>query len=169
VQPPEEQPESIPSELEASENRVIRAAKLARGRAQGRQLDPRARKAIELHAEDAAESFLQELGWAVTRVGSLNRGYDLDCEHPDGRRLHVEVEGTQSLGEEVILTPNEVRHNQLTDDECGAEHALYIVSGIQLKRSPEVQAFGGSGRCIWPWAIDAAALTPTKYAYRPPS
>ncbi|MGK5674088.1 MrcB family domain-containing protein [Micromonospora sp. URMC 106] len=158
----------IPEEQGDAGDDIVKIAKRARGRAQGRQLDPVARKAIEVHAEDIAESYLQERDWSVKRVGPLNRGYDLECWHPDGRRLHVEVKGTQSLGEEIVLTPNEVRHNQLAEG-CEAEHALYVVSNIQLRRTPAVQAFGGEGRCIWPWVIDTEALTPTKYAYRPPS
>ncbi|MET8305832.1 DUF3578 domain-containing protein [Micromonospora sp. NPDC005173] len=154
--------------LGASGDEVVKTARRALGRAQGRQLDPLARRAIEVHAENVAEAYLRKRDWTVKRVGPLNRGYDLECSHPDGRQLHVEVKGTQSLGEEVVLTRNEVRHNQLTDG-CDAEHALFVVANIQLRRSPAVEAFGGVDRCIWPWTIDNEALTPTEYAYRPPA
>ncbi|MFU8871030.1 MrcB family domain-containing protein [Micromonospora sp. SL4-19] len=133
---------------------------------QGRLLDPVIRKAIEVRAEDLAEADLRKWGWEVNRVGAYNRGYDLDCRHPDGRTLHVEVKGTQSRGEEVVLTPNEVRHTQGVT-RCHAEHALYIASEIRIRHDNGVIASEGVGRWLRPWVIRPDDLVPTEYAYRP--
>ncbi|MGK5675145.1 MrcB family domain-containing protein [Micromonospora sp. URMC 106] len=133
---------------------------------QGRLLDPVIRKAIEVRAEDLAEAELHKWGWEVDRVGAYNRGYDLDCRHPDGRTLHVEVKGTQSRGEEVVLTPNEVRHSQGATG-CLAEHALYIASEIRISHDDGVMALDGAGRWLRPWVIQSDDLIPTEYAYRP--
>ncbi|WP_441157296.1 MrcB family domain-containing protein [Micromonospora sp. H33] len=133
---------------------------------QGRLLDPVIRKAIEVRAEDLAEADLHKWGWEVDRVGAYNRGYDLDCRNPDGRTLHVEVKGTQSHGDEVVLTPNEVRHNQGATG-CVAEHALYIASEIRINHDNGVMASDGVGRWLRPWVIQSDDLIPTEYAYRP--
>lgn len=152
--------------LDPSDRKPAATARKAAARSQGRQLDSVARRAIELHAEDLAEQHFEESGWVVRRVGHLKLGYDLECTLAD-RTLHVEVKGTQTLGEEVVLTPNEVRHIRETD-KCDATHALYVVSQIQLDRSDGVRCSGGRERLLRPWDIDSAHLTPTKYAYRVP-
>jgi MrcB-like, N-terminal domain/Domain of unknown function (DUF3883) len=78
-----------------------------------KRLDPETRKKIELWAEDSAYKHLSEQGWEVERVGSQKRGYDLECTKEDRQVLHVEVKGTHTRGEKVVLTGNEVRHNRL--------------------------------------------------------
>src|SRR6185437_3824538 len=92
-------------------------------RIQGLLRETAVRRAVEIYAEDHAESYLQKHGWTVERVGSQKLGYDLECINQQGGLLHVEVKGTQSLGEEVFLTRNEVLHSG-PQGECDAEHAL---------------------------------------------
>jgi hypothetical protein len=141
-------------------------ARRAAARTQGRQQDAAVNRAVELYAEDLAIKHFKGLGWTVKRVGPLRLGFDLDCHHPAEGSLHVEVKGTQTLGEEVVLTPNEVRHNQNTDG-CRAQHALYVVSEIQLSRTDGIRRCAeGRERCVWPWTIQARSLIPTQYAYR---
>lgn len=154
----------VPSHATARAGRGVTRPRLR----QGRLLDPLVRKAIEVRAEDLAETDLRRRGWEVERVGTYNRGYDLECRHPDGRTLHVEVKGTQSLGDEVVLTPNEVRHTEPATG-CEAEHALFIASEIRISHDNGVIALGGRGRWLWPWAISPNDLLPTEYAYRPPA
>lgn len=147
----------------------VAKARGAAARAQGRQLDSAARKAIELHAEDLAVRYFEGSGWTVKRVGHLKLGYDLECTKDEENPLHVEVKGTQTLGEEVFLTPGEVRHVRDTE-KCDAAHALYVVSQITLDRTHGVRCSGGHERLLWPWGIDTTHLTPTQYSYRvPPS
>jgi hypothetical protein len=137
------------------------------GGKQGRQQDAVANRAIELHAEDLAEKYFEKRGWVVERVGNLKLGFDLDCCHLVEGVLHVEVKGTQTRGEEVILTHNEVRHN-LNVESCGAAHALFVVSEIQVERASDIRCFGGREYCLWPWSIDDSLLTPTQYRYQLP-
>jgi MrcB-like, N-terminal domain/Domain of unknown function (DUF3883) len=125
------------------------------------------RRAIEIHAEDGAESYFRSLGWSFQRVGPQHLGYDLDCENAEGARLHVEVKGTQGLGEEVFLTRNEAVHNG-TQSECDAQHALYVLSRVEVSSTGAIKCIGGVPRCIHPWAADHAGLVPTLYAYRVP-
>lgn len=99
--------------------------------------------------------------------GDLHAGYDLRCQNAEDGELHVEVKGTQSDGEEVFLTPNEVRHASATS-ECDAEHALIVVSEITVRRDNDIKCLGGRLYAGWPWSIadDDSALTPTEYSYR---
>jgi hypothetical protein len=142
-------------------------ADLAAARAQGVLAEAAIRRAVELHAEDSAETYFRGRGWSVQRVGPQKLGYDLDCKNTEGASLHVEVKGTQGLGEEVFLTRNEASHSG-PQSECGAEHALYVLAGIEVRGTGVIKCTGGTPHCVRPWIVDQAALTPTVYAYRVP-
>ena len=136
-------------------------------RVQGLLRDAAVRRAVEVYAEDSAESYFTQLGWNVTRVGHLNLGYDLECRNGTGQSLHVEVKGTQGAGEEVLLTRNEVFHLS-AEAACPGQHALYVLSEIMVMSTPGTACHGGKIRCLSPWAMDMSFLTPTVYAYRIP-
>jgi hypothetical protein len=136
--------------------------------AQGYLKDAVIRRAVELHAEDSAEAYFHRIGWPnVERVGSQHLGYDLECRSADGLMLHVEVKGTQGLGEEVFLTRNEAAHSG-PHSPCEAAHALYVLSEIEVTGTSTVKCTGGVPYCVQPWMVKHAALTPTVYAYRVP-
>jgi hypothetical protein len=140
-------------------------AGMGTARIQGLLREAAIRRAVEVHAEDGAEAYFRGLGWSVERVGPQKLGYDLDCVNADGAILHVEVKGTQGLGEEVFLTRNEVSHNG-PQSACGAQHALYVLAGIKVSGTGGIECTGGIPTCVTPWTVDQAALTPTVYAYR---
>jgi hypothetical protein len=136
-------------------------------RAQGLLRQAAIRRAVELHAEDNAEAHFRRLRWSVQRVGPQHLGYDLECTNAEGVSLHVEVKGTQGMGEEVFLTRNEASHSG-SQTECRAEHALYVLSGIEVRGTDPIKCTGGISNCVQPWTVHQAALTPTVYAYRVP-
>lgn len=136
-------------------------------RVQGLLHDAAVRRAVELYAEDSAVTHFTGLGWDVQRVGPLKLGYDLQCEDPLGQSLHVEVKGTQSVGEEVSLTRNEVLHVG-SEEACPSQHALYVVSEIKVTTTNGINCSGGKSLCLLPWTIETSHLTPTTYAYRVP-
>jgi hypothetical protein len=75
----------------------------------------------------------------------------------------VEVKGTTSDGEEIILTRKEV---ELNDTEH-PDTMLIVVSNIHLDRSRiPPQASGGTLRATHPWLIEHGRLTPISYRYR---
>jgi hypothetical protein len=129
--------------------------------------DSEVRKKVELYAEDRVVEDFTALGWTVHRVGRENRGYDLECTNDGGEILHIEVKGTQTRGEKVELTENEVQHNREAAD-CGADHALYVVTQIEVSREGGITCSGGEPNCLWPWTIDERDLSPTKYSYSVP-
>jgi MrcB-like, N-terminal domain/Domain of unknown function (DUF3883) len=136
-------------------------------RAQGRVSNPDIRKAIECFAEDHAIAYFEEQQWQVKRVGQYKLGYDLVCTKPDGTILHVEVKGTRTLGEKVILTANEVEHTRRAA-YCGAEHILYVLSQITIAGGDIIACSGGTPTRLRPWTISDIDLTATEYAYKVP-
>lgn len=133
---------------------------------QGRQMNSIKRKAIEVHAEDIAESWLRNQGWHVKRIGAYRLGYDLLCTR--GRQeLHVEVKGTQTRGEEVILTRGEVEH--VRGGRCEEKHALIVCSNIEIQLVEGApKCSGGTILVLEPWDIVDEKLTPQEYSYLVP-
>jgi hypothetical protein len=138
------------------------------GASQGRTSDPDIRKAIERFAEDHAAAYYEERQWQVDRVGQYKLGYDLECTNRDGAILHVEVKGTRTLGDKVILTANEVDHIRHAA-ACGAEHVLYVLSRINVKDGDIITCSGGTPTRLRPWSISDADLIPTEYTYAVPA
>lgn len=99
---PGEVPEVISIEEAADE-----AAGKSRPRGAGFRQSREERDLIEKHAEDMAADFYAKDGWKVRRKG---RPFDLELTR-EGERLTVEVKGTTSQGEEIVLTRNEVVHH----------------------------------------------------------
>ena len=135
------------------------ASKKSPSTKQGRQLNEKVRKLIEITAEDRAEEHYIALGWSVERVGAKKLGYDLRCKK-DQQELHIEVKGTTGKGLEVTLTPNEVNHCKEYD-----AMALVIVSRI-IVAEDETISDRGELRILDPWLIDDSHLTPSEYSYR---
>ena len=75
--------------------------------------------------------------------------------------FYIEVKGTISLGEKVVLTKNEV----LLHRQEHPNNALIVVSLIDLDRSEPPSAKGGKVFFISPWAIDDSDLEALGYEY----
>lgn len=58
-------------------------------------------------AEEQVKNIFTAQGWRVDDVSRQNIGYDLECEHPDGRKLYIEVKLIASPSQPFILTSNE--------------------------------------------------------------
>jgi len=138
------------------------------GGAQGRASDPDVRRAIERFAEDHAAAYFEKEEWQVKRVGQYELGYDLECTSAAGATLHVEVKGTRTLGEKVVLTANEVEHTRRAAG-CGAEHILYVLSQITVTHGDTITCSGGQPARLWPWTISDSDLIATEYAYTVPA
>ncbi len=91
--------------------------------------------------------------WDVQDVHGTE-SYDLICRRGNEVK-HVEVKGTTTDGEEVILTPNEVRHAQENPHT-----ALFVVSNIKVERAEDgtVTATGGKHHCYDPWRLNDGTL-----------
>lgn len=134
----------------------------ARPSGQGFQITKAEQRAVELRAVAVAVARLKAEQWAVTDVGATE-SYDLDCRRGE-ERLWVEVKGTTSLGESVILTKNEVALHRAKYPA----NALAVVSEIALDRSVDPPiASGGRLTLVSPWQIEEDALAPLAYSYTP--
>jgi hypothetical protein len=146
--------------------RALADAAAGKRRTRGRnRLTSAERKAIEERAVDVTTEHLLRLGYTVKDVG-LTHSFDLDARL-GASRLFVEVKGTVSAGEEVVLTRNEVTLHQ----KDPTSSMLAIVSRIVLDRTGMVPtASGGLLRTIHPWMLLDADLTTLSYTYQvPPS
>jgi hypothetical protein len=77
-------------------------------------------------------------------------------------RIIVEVEGTTSGGEQVLLTPNEVDVQR----EHHPRNALVVVHSVELVRSSgPPEAKGGTLVMHAPWEIDDVRLRPVGFQY----
>ncbi len=137
---------------------MIRAlSRSGRKYGQGFDLLAENRNVIEIYAMNIAIEYFRELKYEVKDVSSF-ASYDLFCKREDGN-LHVEVKGTKSEGDSIILTENEVKISQ--QERC----VLFVVSNINLKRNEEghLKAEGGIVRIIDPWRVDEHILQPISY------
>lgn len=126
-------------------------------RGQGFQVNPKARRAIEDFAVQRAKRYYEAQGYSVEVRG---KPYDLLCSK-GSNALHVEVKGTTTLGEEILLTPNEVNFA----DEHSSSMALFIVSELQVSQGDQPIVSGGTETEIRPWMIERGRLTPIGYSY----
>ncbi len=132
---------------------------------QGYQLDPALRKAIELHAMEAATKHYERLGYTVKDV-SRNSSYDLVCTLPDSSFRRVEVKGTKGTNEEVIVTIKEVEAAREPDSTTD----LFVfaeIKGEMIGGQPLVA--GGKMTLIENWHPAEADLSPTQFRYSVPA
>lgn len=130
-------------------------------RRQGRARLPQAhKKAIEEHAVDVAMKHLEHKGFTNIRDVGKNHSYDIAAKL-DGKDFYIEVKGTMSLGEKVVLTKNEV----LLHRQEFPKNALIVVSQIELERSEPPVATGGKVLMVSPWEIHDEDLDALGYDY----
>lgn len=132
-------------------------------RGQGFAVSKEARRALELYSMNMVTGWYRAEDYAVEDV-SAGQPYDLRCTK--GKDLeYVEVKGTTTAGEDVLLTPREVEFAR-------AHHtcmALAVVHSIKLtgsRKHPEPR--GGQIRMIRPWRIDDGELKATGYVHKVP-
>jgi len=136
-------------------------ARATKTRGQGFVSSPELRLAVERHAMAAATDYLEDLGFVVEDT-SATEPYDLLAQRA-GEELFVEVKGTTTTGEEMILTFNEVEHAR----RHNSESMLFILAGVEVVEGPNgPTASGGTRHVFWPWDVDAGQLTPISYKYR---
>lgn len=147
---------------EVQEGRAVLDALAGRGQ-QGFMVDVQVRHSIEQYAMEMACSVLREEGWTHIQDVHATKSYDLHCFRDDSE-LRVEVKGTQSAGETIIVTPNEVRHAREFEVE------LIVVHGIEVTREAhDNRLAGGRVRRIRPWRPDDGDLRPLGYTWTCPS
>ena len=114
---------------------------------QGFNITPELRKKIEEYSVSKAIQYFKRHKYSVKNVGGT-KSYDLDCSK-DGDTLRVEVKGTQTTGDSIILTPNEVRNAKKH------KTALYVLHSIKVDMvRKNYRLSGGDEKIINPWKIN---------------
>jgi hypothetical protein len=145
------------SEADEAEQHVAELAGKRRS-GQGRRVDPLVRAAIEAHAMNAAYAHFSAFGTVEDK--SSTESYDF-AVRIDGIEWHVEVKGTSTDGNSVLLTPNEVKHARTYPYV-----ALFVLSNIEVGgASEELTACGGTPLVLHPWVMDERSLLPTGFEY----
>lgn len=127
---------------------------------QGLNLNKVDRKLIEQHAMDRALAFFGQKAEDVSKTQSYDIHMNLGSHH-----CFIEVKGTQTNGNEVILTKNEVKFMKQALKN-GYDTILFVVFNISLKgRGKNRRAYGGKERIIQPFDIRDTSLTPLSYKY----
>lgn len=140
-----------------------------------RQHDTLKRLATEQYAVDRAEEYYKSHGWQVEIHGAP---FDLLCTR-DGDELRVEVKGTTTEADDVVITRNERLNarDHRTD--------LFVVHSIELEPVPgdielRTDKFGATFDCqvyvgtagiqkvIHNWVPDDGDLDPAQYDYTVP-
>ena len=106
-----------------------------------------------------ATAYFTAQGYTVHDV-SQSQPYDLRCERKT-ELLHVEVKGTQTAGDEILLTPGEVRlaRDKFPNTALFVLHSVKVVEG---NGGPTVS--GGQARVVQPWNPDDSMLTPLGFS-----
>jgi Domain of unknown function (DUF3883) len=130
---------------------------LARSQGQGFARTAEERKLLEAYAMKRAIQHFQNQNFDTEDV-SKSRPYDLKCTRRH-KELHVEVKGTTTIGNAIILTSNEVKHALNGRNEC----VLFLLHSIQLNKK---KATGGEKVIIDPWKLKQASLKPLSFMCR---
>ena len=133
-------------------------------RGQGRETDPKLRKAIELYATQKATKYYTSLGYKTSDVSQEKLGYDMYCEREDSHLL-VEIKGTRGSGWSVTVTSNEVKTAEEKDVD------LFITNKIKITvdASGKYICNGGEVFCLSPWKPrdPQSSLEATEYQFTP--
>jgi len=137
---------------------AIDAAEIQRARGQGFRISREARKAIEDYAMKRAIEHFERLEYAVEDVHK-HSSCDLICTK-NQESLYVEIKGTQTAGEEILLTPNEVALARAKHPQT----VLYVLRDVQvIEGAGGIKVKAGTPRLIQPWKPPENALIPIGY------
>tara|TARA_B100000941_G_C28501972_1_gene554921 strand:+ start:545 stop:1765 length:1221 start_codon:yes stop_codon:yes gene_type:complete len=128
------------------------------GNSIGFKINQKQKISIEKFAMKKAKEKLIENDFTNIKDTSSKSTFDYICDSPDGIKHFVEVKGTTSNGEKVILTSNQVKKY----NEEYPHTILIIVHGIKLKND---SAYGGQIKMEKTWKIKTDALEVISYKY----
>jgi uncharacterized protein DUF3883 len=140
---------------------VLETLENENAKGQGFLLNKNLRLALESYAMDAAKTYFESTQF-VWEDRSRNHPYDLHCRRGKDV-LYVEVKGTQTEGEQIILTNGEVEFAR----NHKAQMALFILHSITVSEvNGDFQLAGGERNLILPWDVDHGCLSPLSFMYR---
>jgi hypothetical protein len=144
----------------AEDDRVVEALEKSHAKSQGFLLDSKLRKALEDYAMELATKYFRSRGYNV-EDHHKDHPYDLRCAK-NNERLFVEVKGTQTNGDGIILTSGEVEFARRHKEQM----SLFVLHSIKV--SPDRVLSNGDKTVIWRWDVDEGCLKPISYWYELP-
>jgi hypothetical protein len=124
--------------------------------------DPEIRGQIEEYAMECAKKYLVRRKYKNIIRTDKGHCYDYTCMD-DGRTIYVEVKGTQTRGEKIILTKNEKDHL-----ESNAGTILYVRHSIDVTSGKTPRVSGGSERVLDRWDPKSGSFSAVTYSYTLP-
>lgn len=161
-------PSAEPTEIKAAEEAIDEIAgkvpKVRKYSGQGIRGTYKENKAVERRAVDLAIDYFKSTNnWESIKDTGDKESYDLLLTNKN-KKMYVEVKGTQSSGDKVFLSKNEV----IVQKKFYPNNALVIVSSIKLEKGEEPKASGGIVKIISPWKIMNSHLTAMAFEYEVP-
>ncbi|MEM9121491.1 MAG: DUF3578 domain-containing protein [Cyanobacteria bacterium P01_F01_bin.56] len=128
---------------------------------QGFYITSEVRALVEEYAMEAAKRHFENKGWVLEDCSS-NQPFDYVCSQRS-QKIFVEVKGTSSRGESIILTRNEVEHMT----QHYPDTALFLLKEIEVVENElgEKQCRGGKAEVLLPWDIRKQKLKVISYQY----
>jgi hypothetical protein len=140
---------------------ALESASVRRARGQGFRVSPEIRRAIDVYAMRKAEEYFRNAGYETKDVHK-NRPFDLLCSRGSAR-LFVEVKGTRSKGEQVILTSGEVKFAK----KDPMHMVLYVQRLVRVTyRNGRPVVSGGRRLVKRQWTVDERSLEPLCFTYK---
>lgn len=152
-------PSETGPEVRQALDQAERIASPLKQRGQGFGLNAAARKAVELHAMQAAREWLKAEGFTFQDVSATD-----SCDFRAERLAEtwvIEVKGTTGGPSGILITRNEVALHR----NAYPKNALLVVHGIKLAEDG-YSTSGGTLLAITPWEIEDTRLTPVCFEYR---
>ena len=113
-----------------------------------------------MRAMAIASDYFKSIGFFVEDV-SVNHSYDLKCTKGDNE-LFIEVKGTTSQGQQIILTKNEVRFAR----DNVSNYVLFVVKNIICQKDGNTwKAEGGESILHDSWSPRDEFLNPIAFRY----
>jgi hypothetical protein len=148
------------SEYDASDEEAIL---IAQERKAGFQSNRKIRAAVEIYAMERAKSELKIRGYRDFKNTSKLKSYDYTCRK-EGVLYYVEVKGTQTKGDTVILTKNEVAHANENPDNS----MIVIVHHVKVKDGNPPVTNGGEVDIHKRWSPLPNDLVALQYQWTTP-
>jgi hypothetical protein len=158
-------PSAEPAEIKAAEEAIDEIAgkipKVRKYSGQGIRGTYKENKAVERRGVDLAIDYFKSTNnWETIKDTGDTESYDLLLSNKS-KKMYVEVKSTQSSGDKVLLSKNEV----IVQKKFYPNNALIIVSGVKLEKGDEQKASGGTLKVISPWKIKNSSLTAMAFEY----
>jgi hypothetical protein len=127
----------------------------------GFQSNPAIRRAVEAYSMKMALALLNSKGYKNITDTSLSNPYDYTCEK-DGQEFFIEVKGTQTAGNTIMLTRNEVENVRKNPKSC----VLILVHSVTVSGKNLIKVSGGTTEVREDWKLRPEELKPTQYVWK---